>query len=245
MLEGNEKFQNQKADFQQVLSQPPDILFLGCSDNKFSPDMIFQSGLGSTTTHANLGNQFSSQDDSSYAAVSYAVQELGVKHIIVLGHYGCKSVEKATSPIPGTNRGLQRWLQPVSDLYTSSERLEIRRLRALRKGSDIISMNQVAPSGLRALVEENVKASVRNLMKEILPLMDGTGNVELYGHGFVLNEETGEVTNLDVSFGPPGRPVVQVPFKTLPKARLHIPYGKFDAKAKKQEPLSSTSVGST
>lgn len=42
---------------------------------------------------------------------------------------------------------------------------------------------------------------------------------EVIVHGFVFDEVTGEVTNLNVSFGPPGKPIPPVPFTAIAKAK--------------------------
>lgn len=70
--------------------------------------------------------------------------------------------------------------------------------------------------------------------------------MEVYGHGFVFDEETGEVKDLGVSFGPPGKTIPVIPFGAIAEPRLHHQFGKFKAKAKKLTPTStSTSVTST
>jgi len=246
---GNEAFHERKDDIMEQIQDAPKALFLGCSDSKLRPDVIFQADVGTTTSHFNLGNQFSSQDYSSASAINYAIQELKVKHIVVVGHYGCKSVEKSIDQLSKTkSAAIQKWLQPMADLYSRSKRFEIRRLRVLRKGSDLKSTADATPSGLRALVEENVKASVQNLQNEIKTLLGENAynkEVELYGHGIVIDEETGDVKDLNVSFGPPGKDVVEMPFDKVPKARMHIPFGKFQSRKKKVSPTPMDGVQAT
>jgi len=241
MYVGNEAFREMKDDIMEQVQDAPKVLFLGCSDSRLSPEILFQTDPGTASTHLNLGNQYQSQDLSSSSAVGYAIQGLKVKHIVILGHYGCKSVEGATDQVSKSkSSAMRKWLQPIADLYTNSKRFEVRRLRALRKGSDLKSTTNATPSGLRALVEENVKASVQNLQNEIKSLLGETAynETELYGHGLVIDEETGDVQDLNVSFGPPGKELVEPPFDKVPKPRMHIPQGKFEARKKKVPPTS-------
>jgi carbonic anhydrase len=57
------------------------------------------------------------------AAVAYAIHNLGVKHIVVLGHYGCKGVHAAmTSQTMAVDRAVEPWLKPVQNVFTKSKR---------------------------------------------------------------------------------------------------------------------------
>ena len=68
-------------------------------------------------------------------------------------------------------------------------------------------------------MEENVKRSVRELRVNSLLAKayskPSTNTLNVFVHGFVLDETTGEVINLSVSFGPPGKAVPYPPFRAL------------------------------
>jgi carbonic anhydrase len=72
-------------------------------------------------------------------------------------------------------------------------------------------------------VEENVKRSVRELRHNSFLAKayskPSTNNFDVFVHGFVFDETTGEVINLSVSFGPPGKAVPYPPFKALAAAQ--------------------------
>lgn len=59
--------------------------------------------------------------------MSYAVAELGVKHIIVMGHYGCGGVAAAiasppAAPVDAANGAVQSWIAPIRTLFETSTR---------------------------------------------------------------------------------------------------------------------------
>jgi len=228
---GNKKFRDSLMRSKAVVQQDPGFMFIGCTDNRLNPTVIFNAPAGSIVTHNNLGNQYSSNDHSIAAAVAYAVESSQVQHIIVLGHYGCKAAEFAITKSEKINRMVRRWIQPIADLYSSSRRFEIVKLRDSRKPHreqphGIKEAPPTSDAGFRALVQENVKRSVRELRyNSVLARAysrPSTNNFEVYVHGFVFDETTNEVINLSVSFGPPGKSIPYPPFKALAAAqRFH------------------------
>lgn len=226
--EGNRKFRANLTHVKTMIHQDPGFMFIGCTDNQLSPSTIFSSPSGSIITHNNIGNIYSSKDPSVTAAVSYAVESLQVQHIIVLGHYGCKGAEAAITMPQKFNNLIQTWIKPIAELYSSSRRVEIVKLRDSRKPhrEQPNGIKEVPPSsdaGFRALVEENVKHSVRQLRDNSILAKayskPSTNNFDVYVHGFVFDETTGEVINLSVSFGPPGRLIPQPQFRALAAAQ--------------------------
>lgn len=62
-----------------------------------------------------------------YSTLAYAVAELGVNHVIVLGHYGCGGVKAAMSPSPeppidAAQGVVQAWIEPIRELHRNSVR---------------------------------------------------------------------------------------------------------------------------
>jgi carbonic anhydrase len=225
---GNQKFRERLTHGKTIPQQDPGFMFIGCTDNRLSPSAIFNAPPGSIITHNNIGNQYSSKDPSVTAAVSYAVESSQVQHIIVLGHYGCKGAEAAITMSQKVNKLIRTWIKPIAELYSSSRRVEIVQLRDSRKPhreqpSGIKEAPASGNAGFRALVEENVKRSVRELRDNSLLAKayskPSTNNFDVFVHGFVLDETTGEVINLSVSFGPPGKPIQHPPFRALAGAQ--------------------------
>lgn len=60
--------------------------------------------------------------------LSYAVEFLKVKHVIVMGHYGCGGVAASMVPLlPGLNPrsaipAVQNWILPIRQIYETSKR---------------------------------------------------------------------------------------------------------------------------
>jgi len=216
-----------------VEDSSPSFMFLGCTDNRLTPASIFQSPIGSIVNQNNIGNQYSKDDVSTNAALQYAIEDLGVQHIIVLGHYGCKGISKAITE-PQSDNPVLKWIEPIAKLYKTSRRKEIVKFRDARvphrglpEGDN--SAPEVDDAGYRALVEENVKKTVKALKEESMLAKDyQTGarisaakmtKFQVYVHGFVFDEASGEVVNLNVSFGPPGNPIPSIPFEAVEAAK--------------------------
>jgi len=233
LYEGNIKFRQEvRLQAAELANEAPSFMFLGCVDNRLSPSTIFNTPAGSTISHNNIANQYSSKDASADAAVAHAIEFLHVQHIIVLGHYGCKGVETAITKSSKASRSVRDWVKSISDLYSRSRRQEIVILRDSRKprrGQDQGVTTPPPPTdvGFRALVEENVKRGVKELRNHSLLMkayakhimIHENQSIDVFVHGFVYDEDTGEVNDLHVSFGPPGKAIPHVPFNALKAAK--------------------------
>lgn len=81
--------------------QYPFAAILGCSDSRVPPEIVFDQGLGDLFVVRTAGQAI---DDIVIGSIEYAVAELGVKLIAVLGHEGCGAVEAALAPSPPPGR---------------------------------------------------------------------------------------------------------------------------------------------
>ncbi|KAJ3511743.1 hypothetical protein NLJ89_g3923 [Agrocybe chaxingu] len=233
LYDGNKKYrESARVEAEVLADDSPSFMFFGCTDNRISPSTIFNAPKGSTISHNNIANQYSDSDPSADAAIAYAIESLRVQHIIVLGHYGCKGVEMAITRPPTVSDVIKDWLQPISDLYRRARRAEIVKLRDSRKPQrgKPDGVKEAPPAndpGFRALVEENVKHSVNELRGHSLltetyaknMMTDKPTSLDVFVHGFVFDEATGEVNDLHVSFGPPGKNIPNVPFKAVQAAK--------------------------
>lgn len=201
-----------------VEGQRPQFMFLGCSDSRVSEGTIFNALPGTMFAEKNIANQYNENDKNANAIMSYAVVKLSVQHIIVMGHQGCGGVKAAiTSPLPlrcePTNSAVQERIFPLRKLYATSDRPEIVEHRNKYPAGGGPKPHLHAPV-LRAMIEENVKHTVSNIARSQLIKERYSNSIKaaVFIHGLVYDVENGEITNLDVSVGPPGVPIPPVPF---------------------------------
>lgn len=74
--------------------QHPFAVILGCADSRVPPELLFDEGLGDLFVIRVAGNVV---DDDVLASIEYAVEHLGTKLIVVLGHEQCGAVSAAIS----------------------------------------------------------------------------------------------------------------------------------------------------
>lgn len=104
LLDGYARFHTsafpQRKDHFHLLSegQAPEYLFITCADSRVVPDLIFQTEPGDLFICRNAGNvvpPYGELPGGVSATVEYAVEVLGVKHVIVCGHSDCGAVKAA------------------------------------------------------------------------------------------------------------------------------------------------------
>jgi carbonic anhydrase len=100
--------------------QQPEIMVIGCSDSRVSPEVIFDAGPGELFVVRNVANLVPpySPDGATRAvsaALEFAVQSLRVKHIIVLGHARCGGIRAYVDPGEPLSAGdfIGRWMDLI------------------------------------------------------------------------------------------------------------------------------------
>ena len=96
IIEFHEKRREEvKGTFAQLaLGQKPDALFIACSDSRVAVNVFASTDPGDLFVVRNVGNLVnpfhdSSSDESEVAAIEFALEKLGVKHLVVCGHSDC------------------------------------------------------------------------------------------------------------------------------------------------------------
>ncbi len=74
--------------------QHPFAAVLCCSDSRVPPELLFGQGLGELFVVRNAGNVL---DDVVLGSLEYAVEHLGVRLIVVLGHERCGAITAAVT----------------------------------------------------------------------------------------------------------------------------------------------------
>jgi carbonic anhydrase len=95
--------------------QAPKYFWIGCADSRVPANEIVGLLPGEIFVHRNVANVVNAFDPNCGACLQYAVEVLRVKHIMVVGHFGCGGIRAV---LEGEYRGkVGEWLAPVRAIH--------------------------------------------------------------------------------------------------------------------------------
>ena len=162
--------------------QSPQVMVVACSDSRIDPSVVFDSRPGEMFVVRNVANlvppfELGGLRHGVSAALEFAVTQLNVREIIVLGHGQCGGVSASLSrrfddKPPGEGGFIARWIEM---LEPARDRIEAE----LGQG----------PEAVRALELECVRVSLANLRTfPCIPPREADGSLKLIGAYFAISD---------------------------------------------------------
>ena len=114
--EWSDRVRRQDPEFFDRLAQlqSPEYLWIGCSDSRVPANQITGLLPGEVFVHRNVANVVVHTDLNCLSVMQFAIDVLKVRHIIVVGHYGCGGVRAA---FEDQRHGLiDNWLRHIQDV---------------------------------------------------------------------------------------------------------------------------------
>ena len=189
LLENNRRWAESEVerdpDFFNRLAQQasPEYLWIGCSDSRVPANELLGLAPGELFVHRNIANVVVHSDLNALSVLQFAIDVLKVKHVIIVGHYGCKGVHAAMT---GTRVGLaDNWLRHVQDVHQKHERY----------------LGDTLPSKKRSerLCELNVVEQVSNVCQTTIVQDAWDRGQDVTVHGWVYGLKDGKLHDLEIT----------------------------------------------
>ena len=165
--------------------QSPEYLWIGCADSRVPANEIIDLPPGEVFVHRNIANVVSHSDLNCLSVLQFAADVLKIKHIIVVGHYGCSGVHAA---LERKRIGLaDNWLQHVRDV-ADEHRHELSSIENNEARHD-------------RLCELNAIKQAMHVCETTIVRDAWQRGQELFVHAWVYGLKDGRVRDLDFSVG--------------------------------------------
>lgn len=167
-----------------LAQQKPKFMWIGCSDSRVPANQITGLEPGEVFVHRNVANVVVPTDLNCLSTIQYAVDQLSVEHLMVVGHYGCGGVLAA---LEGTRVGLaDNWIRHVQDVRDRHREL----------------IASVAPEWRHdVLCELNAIEQVVNIAQTTVMLDAWGRGQKVTLHGWCYGLKDGLINNLHMTVG--------------------------------------------
>ena len=169
-----------------MAQQKPKYMWIGCSDSRVPANQITGLEPGEVFVHRNVANVVVPTDLNCLSTVQYAVDQLRIEHLMVVGHYGCGGVLAALNDI---RVGLaDNWIRHVKDVRDRHREL----------------LASVAPEWRHdALCELNSLEQVVNIAQTTVMLDAWASGQKVALHGWCYGLKDGLIKNLHMTVHSP------------------------------------------
>ena len=165
--------------------QKPEYLWIGCADSRVPANEIIGLLPGEVFVHRNIANVVVHTDLNCLSVIQFAVDVLKVKHIMVVGHYGCGGVQSA---LRCERVGLaDNWLRHVQDVRAKHDACLCRLPDDTARSAKLCEFN---------VVEQAV-----NVCQTTIEQDAWARGHELTVHGWIYGLRDGLLRDLNVSAG--------------------------------------------
>ncbi|ODU61052.1 MAG: carbonic anhydrase [Comamonadaceae bacterium SCN 68-20] len=165
-----------------MAQQKPRYMWIGCSDSRVPANQITGLEPGEVFVHRNIANVVVPTDLNCLSTIQYAVDQLKVEHLMVVGHYGCGGVLAALEDV---RIGLaDNWIRHVKDVRD--------------KHAALLEQMPV-PKRHDALCELNAIEQVLNVAHSTVMQDAWARGQKVQIHGWCYSLQNGLITNLHMS----------------------------------------------
>jgi carbonic anhydrase len=149
--------------------QAPEYLWIGCSDARVPANELMGMAPGELFVHRNIANLVHNIDTNLMSVLEFAVDVLKVRHVMVVGHYGCGGVRAA---VERQEFGLiDNWLRKIKDVYAANK--------------EVLDSEPDQEKRLNLLCEINVRQQVLNICHTSIVQNAWREGRELAVHGWI------------------------------------------------------------
>ncbi|GMH34579.1 hypothetical protein BSKO_02440 [Bryopsis sp. KO-2023] len=178
-----EKINDERPTYFKELAkgQQPEFFWVGCADARVLANFFTGTGPGDVFCHRNVGNIVMQTDMNFMSALEFSVSTLGVKHVVVGGHYGCGAVDAALN-LPQNSSGiLNSWISPIRDVRNAYAK-------------DLQQLDE--PQRWSKLCEANAVEQAFNVCTTPVVQAAWAEGQELYVHAMIYDIATGRLRRL-------------------------------------------------